>query len=252
MRFRLKAFAVHISGSACALGLVLGALYAGWYHWPGWYLTGVLHVLLILLIVDLALGPTITLIIANPRKPRRELARDVSIIVTVQLAALVYGASTLWRGRPLYYTFSADRLEMVQASNLESDELARALRDNPALAPHWYSPLRWVWAPLPEDATEASKIVQSSILGGKDVIDMPRYFKPWAAGLPQLRARLVAVGEMKQLSPSQQKTAAARMRARGLVPAERNALVMWGANGRRLVAVFDTGTLAIRKLICPD
>jgi hypothetical protein len=252
MRFRLTAFGLHLLGSACALTLVLGVLYAGWYRWPGWYLTGVLHVLLILLSVDLALGPIVTLIIANPRKPRRELARDVSIIVIVQIAALVYGASALWRGRPLYYTFSNDRLEMVQASDLEPDELALARRDNPALAPHWYSPRRWVWAPLPENAAEAAKIMTSSIFGGRDVIDMPRYFKPWSAGLPQLRTQLVAVGQMKQLSPVQQKTAAARMVARGLSPAEHNALVMWGVNGRRLVAVFDTQTLAIRNFISPD
>jgi hypothetical protein len=252
MRFRLTAFGLHLLASACALGLILGALYAGWYRWPGWYLTGVLHVLLILLIVDLALGPTVTLIIANPRKPRRELARDISIIVIVQLAALVYGVSTLWRGRPLYYTFSADRLEMVAASDLDPTELALAAHDNPALAPHWYTPLRWVWAPLPDDPKEANRIMQSAIFGGRDVIDMPRYFKPWSAGLPQLRSQLTSVGEMKALSPSQQKAAAARMRSRGLATGERNALVMWGVNGRRLVAVFDTRTLAIRTILSPD
>jgi len=252
MRFRFTAFGLHLLASACVLSLILGTLYAGWYRWPGWYLSGVLHVLLILLLVDLALGPTVTLIIANPRKPRRELARDISIIVIVQLAALVYGASALWRGRPLYYTFSTDRLEMVQASDLEPDELTLARRDNPALAPHWYSPERWVWAPLPDNPAEAEKIMTSSIFGGKDVVDMPRYFKPWSAGLPQLRTQLVAVTEMKQLSPGQQKTASARLRALGLTPADRNALVMWGVNGRRLVAVFDTRTLAIRTLISPD
>src|ERR1700747_873160 len=115
MRFRFTAFGLHLLGSDCALALILGALYAGWYRWPGWYLTGVLHVVTILLIVDLALGPTLTLIIASPRKPRRGLARDIGVIVTVQLAALIYGAATLWLGRPLYYTFSADRLEVVQA-----------------------------------------------------------------------------------------------------------------------------------------
>ena len=252
MRFRLTAFGLHLLASACALGLTLGALYAGWYRWPGWYLTGVLHVALILLSVDLALGPTVTLIIANPRKPRRELARDISIIVIVQLAALVYGAATLWRGRPLYYTFSADRLEMVQASNFAPDELALARRDNPALAPHWYSLARWVWAPLPDDPKEANRIMQSAIFGGRDVIDMPRYFKPWSAGLPQLRAQLASVGEMKALSPSQQRTAAARLRSRGIDPAQHNALLMWGVHGRRLVAVFDTRTLAIRTLLCGD
>src|SRR6516164_3338357 len=126
MRFRLTAFGLHLAGSACALTLILGCLYLGWYRWPGWYLTGVLHVLVIVAVVDLALGPTLTLLIANPRKPRAELARDIGIIVTVQIAALVYGAATLWQGRPLYYAFSVNSLDLVQASDLDAQELALA------------------------------------------------------------------------------------------------------------------------------
>ena len=81
-------------------------MWFGWYRWPGWYLSGVLHVVGIVVLVDVVLGPTLTLIIANPAKPRSELTRDLAIIVSVQLVALIYGATTLWEGRPLYYTFS--------------------------------------------------------------------------------------------------------------------------------------------------
>src|SRR5689334_11075539 len=101
MRFRLAAFGLHVLGSACALTLVLGLLWLGWYRWPGWYLTTVTHIVVILIPVDLLLGPALTLVIANPAKPRRELARDIGIIVAVQLIALAYGATTLWSGRPL-------------------------------------------------------------------------------------------------------------------------------------------------------
>jgi hypothetical protein len=252
MRFRLRAFGLHLTGSACALTLVLGALYAGWYRWPGWYLTAVIHVVVIVLIVDLALGPTLTLIVANPAKPRRELARDIGVIVTVQLVALIYGAVTLWLGRPLYYTFSADRLETVQASDLHSDEIDRGRHENPSLAPYWYSPLRWVWAPLPDNPEEASKIVNSNVLGGgQDVIDMPRYFKPWSAAAPQMRQQLSSVADMKSLSAKEKQLVTARMKARGLSPAQRNALIMWG-DVRRLVVVFDPDTLAIRAMLRPN
>src|SRR5215469_1302340 len=134
MSFRLSVFTAHLLGSASVLTLVLGALYLGWYRWPGWYLTSVLHVVGIVVLVDLVVGPTLTLIVANPRKARRVFARDVAIIVAVQLAALVYGTVTLWNGRPLYYTFSADRLEIVQASDIEAAEAASAQRSNPSLA----------------------------------------------------------------------------------------------------------------------
>jgi hypothetical protein len=253
MRFRLTAFGLHLLGSACALTLVLGGLYLGWYHWPGWYLTAVTRVLIIVGLVDLGLGPALTLMIANPKKPRRVLARDIAMIATVQLAALIYGATTLWQGRPLYYTFSANRLETVQASDIENEEIALARKDNPSFAPHWYSLPRWVWAPLPQDPDTALAIVNSASFGsGKDVIDMPRYFKPWSEGLPALRKQLKTLGEIKYFSKQEQATLRARMARLGLSPEQPNALVMWGGTARRLVAVFDPDALTIRALIVPD
>ncbi len=250
MRFRLKAFALHLTGSACALTVILGGLYFGWYRWPGWYLTGVAQVVLILLTVDLALGPTLTLIVANPAKTRRQLARDIGAIVTVQLAALVYGAVTLWLGRPLYYTFSVDRLQMVQANDLEADEIALGQRQNPNLAPHWYDLPRWIWAPLPENPEEATKIVMATPIGGKDVVQMPRYFKPWEQGLSTLREKLTRVDDIKELSKSERQDLHRRMSQQGLAPDERNALLLW-ADVRRVLVVFDAGTLRIRVMLKP-
>ncbi len=253
MRFRLKAFGLHLLASAGALTLVLGTLYFGWYYWPGWYLTAVTHVLLILIGVDVLLGPTLTLIIANPEKAPRALARDIAIIAAVQLLALGYGTATLWRGRPLFYTFSANRLETVQASDLEPAQISLANKENPGFAPHWYSRPRWVWAPLPEDPDKAVAIVEANTLGGgQDIIDMPRYFKPWEAGLPTLRERLLPAAEITYFSKPQKAALRTRMQQRGLNADEKNALVMWGGTERKLLAVFDPVSLKIRALIRPD
>jgi hypothetical protein len=245
MKYRLRAFALHLLGSTCLLSLAVGGLYFGWYRWPGWYLTEVTKVLALVVLVDLVLGPTLTFLVAAPKKLRRVLARDIAIIVTVQLAALVYGWVTLWQGRPLYYTFSVDRLEIVQASDLKPDEIAQAQRANPALAPHWYSRPRWIYAPLPDDPEEAAKIVNGAVFGGDDIIDMPRYFKPWTAGLGQLRSKLQTVAEVKGLNKVERQRMQARMASRGLIPGQRNAMVMWG-DIRRVLVIFDPETLNIR------
>ena len=199
MKFRLKLFSLHLLCSVAALTLVLGVLYLGWYRWPGWYLANALRVVPILVAVDAALGPLLTLLIANPLKSRRELGRDIAIIVTVQLAALAYGASTLWHGRPLYYTYSEDRLQIVQASDLDPHEMALAREQNPQFAPLWYSLPRWVWAPLPEQESARMEILQSAVGGGDDVIQMPRHFQAWERGLPKLREHLLTVDQQRDL-----------------------------------------------------
>ena len=251
MQFRLKAFGLHLLGSASALTLILGALYLGWYRWPGWYLSSVLHVIGIVVLVDLVIGPTLTLIVADPGKRRRVLARDIAMIVTVQLVALVYGAATLWSGRPLYYAFSVNSLDCVQASDLDAAETAAAWQQNPSLAPHWYSRPRWVWAPLPDDADEAAKIAQGTVFGGKDVTDMPRYYKPWEQGLPNLRSQLTRLDDVRYLSKQEKAALRRRLDQLGLSPEERNALIMWGGS-RRVLAIFDTGTLQIKALLKAD
>src|ERR1700723_3331108 len=154
MRFRLKAFGLHLLASTTALSLILGLLYLGWYRWPGWYLADAAHLILVMVGVDVVLGPLTTLIIARSTKPRRELKRDIAMIVVVQLCALGYGTVSLWQGRPLYFAFSESVLQMVQAYDIDADEWARGSRENPDLAPHWYSLPRWIWAPLPKDPEE--------------------------------------------------------------------------------------------------
>jgi hypothetical protein len=252
MKFRYKAFGLHLMGSAIVLTFVPGGLYLGWYRWPGWYLCNALDIVGILLLVDLTLGPLLTLLIANPKKSRRELVRDVGIIVCVQVAALIYGAATLWNGRPLYYTFSEDRLQLVQASDLKTDEIERAQKENPPLAPRWYSLPRWVWAPLPDAAGERRSIVVSALTGGGDVIEMPRYFKPWQDGLTALRAQLKTIDA--QRDPRLHRAAKllrGKMQQRGLAADEPVTLIMTG-QGSPLLAVFDRDTLKLRSLLRSD
>jgi hypothetical protein len=252
MRFRFQAFALHLLGSASALALVLGGLYLGWYRWPGWYLTGARNVVPILVGVDLVLGPLLTFLIANPAKPRRELARDIGVIVAVQLVALGYGAHTLWAGRPLYYAFSVDRLQIVQASDLNAKEIALARQSNPAFAPYWHSLPRWVWAPLPDAPAERARIIASAQAGGDDVIDMPRYFRSWDSGLPVLRGQLRPLAQQQDIRLyRKQALLALRMRQRGFDPDQAATLILTGRSVP-LLAVFDPAAVRVRAFLRAD
>ena len=253
MKFRLKLSGLHLLSSLGALTLVLGVLYLGWYRWPGWYLTNAVRVVPILVVVDAALGPFLTLLIANPRKSRRELARDIGIIVAVQLVALGYGASTLWRGRPLYYAFSEDRLQLVQASDLDPREIGLARTQNPQFAPYWYSRPRWVWAPLPDDTALKEQIVQSATSGGDDVIQMPRYFQSWEKGLPKLRAQLRAVGQQHDIRFfRKQERLGQLMSQQGFAPDAPLTLLMSGQSAVPLLVVFDPDSLQIKSYLRAD
>jgi hypothetical protein len=247
MRFRLAALGLHLLASCVVLTVILGGLYLGWYRWPGWYLADAAQVTMVLAGVDLVAGPLLTFIIASPVKPRRVLLRDIALIATVQLIALAYGTVSLWHGRPLYYAFSEDVLQLVQAYDIEDAELAIARKQNAPLLPHWYSLPRWIWAPLPQDSEEHDKIIASAVSGGSDVISMPRFYQPWDAGLPALRSQLKKIDDLKYFSGKEKKLLAARVRAAGLAADQPNAIALTG-RGRPLLAVFDRASLKILGL----
>jgi hypothetical protein len=244
MKFRLAVMGLHLLASCVALTVILGGLYLGWYRWPGWYLADAVQVTIVLAGVDLVAGPLLTFVIASSVKPRRVLMRDIAVIATIQLIALAYGTVSLWHGRPLYYAFSEDVLQLVQAYDIEGAELAIARKLNAPLLPHWYNLPRWIWAPLPQDSEEHDKIMASAISGGSDVISMPRYYKPWDVGLPALRTQLKRIGDIRYFSGNEKKLLEAQVRAAGLAADQPNAIALTG-RGRPLLAVFDVANLKI-------
>jgi hypothetical protein len=249
MHLRLKAFSLHLLSSAVVLTFILGCLYFGWYRWPGWYLTDVTTVVLVMVCVDVVLGPTLTLIIADKKKPRRELARDIGIIVAFQICALLYGFVQLWNGRPLYYVFSEDALSVVQAYDIDDQEAELGRRANAEFAPHWYSLPRWVWVPLPQDPKERQEIT-SGAASGAAVISMPRYYKHWELGLPALRDQLIRLNDCKYFSGVEKKRLKQRIQSAGMATDQADTLPFTGRT-RPLLAVFNLSSLQISGMFEP-
>jgi hypothetical protein len=248
MKFRFKMFRWHLGVSTVVLSVVLGGFYLGWYHWPGWYLAVVTPVVIVMAGVDLALGPLLTLIIANPGKARHTLARDISIIAAVQLFALGYGSVQLWNGRPLYYVFSGGILQLVQSYDLDPQDASLAHAKRSEFAPHWYSLPRWAFAPEPAIGAPASAAASTV---PPDYSTMPSYFRPWEAGLVELRTKLQPLDASGYFIFNEKSALTARMRKAGLRPEEHNTIAMTG-RGRPVLVVFDWSTLKIQAIFRPD
>ena len=251
MKFRFKAFGLHFLFSLTVLSLVLGALYLGWYRWPGWYLTQVTTVLLVMAGVDLALGPLLTLVVANPAKAVTSLKRDIAVIAVVQVLALLYGTLQLWNGRPLYYAYSETVLQVIQAYDIDPAEADAARAQGLPLAPHWFGLPRWIWAPLPGDEKSRDAMMMSAVSGGNDVTAIPRYYRPWEAGLDSLRQQLQTLDESRFFGSKEKAALRERMRAAGLDSGLRNTMPMTG-RGRPLLAVLDPATLRMIALLRSD
>jgi len=140
---------------------------------------------------------------------------------------------------------------MVQASDLSAAEIALGRKLNPDFAPHWYSRPRWVYAPMPPDEKVWQQIVANSISGGDDIIQMPRFFRPWSEGVAAMRKELRPVAKMTELSFKARAAAGERMRKLGVTADQPVALPMLGRK-HPIVGVIDPASGRIRALLSAD
>jgi hypothetical protein len=153
---RLRAAGLHLALSAALAVAVVAFVLLGWYPPPMAGLLGVDAILLIMLGVDVVLGPLFTLLVFDRRKKR--LGWDLATIAALQLLALGYGLHTLHEGRPAFVVLVKDRFEVVSPAELRAEDRAQA-RGNRFARPDPLRP-RWVAARMPDSAQERSAIQQ--------------------------------------------------------------------------------------------
>ncbi len=125
--FRLRACAVHASASLMAAAIAAALVFLLWFPWPYRVISGGTELFLIVMGVDVILGPLITFAIFDRRKARSELWRDMVVVVGVQIAALGYGLHTVHQARPVVLALEVDRFRVSNEAAVQVDELSTAL-----------------------------------------------------------------------------------------------------------------------------
>jgi hypothetical protein len=172
---RVKAALIHLALSAAVAAAVFFPIYFYWYPDVLFESAGGRDLFLLIVGVDVTLGPLITLIIFKPGK--WGLVFDLVVIAIMQTAALAYGVYVLFDSRPVHIAFVKDRFEIVRANGFPAGELELARAKG-------YDKLPWtgpdlVGVKLPTDPDEQFKLMISGF-GGVDAQYYPRYYVPYA------------------------------------------------------------------------
>jgi hypothetical protein len=195
---RLRAFSIHLTISASIVASVTALMLLLWYAPPFFSALGGKHVLLILLGVDVTVGPIITLIIFNPRKSRRALTFDLSVIAIMQAAALIYGLNVVFQARPVFVVFSKDSFDLVTANMLSKDDLAKA--KNPQYRSLPLTGPVYVYSQMPVDIKERNEVVFGA-MSGKDLPQFPQYYLPYGEHGSDAAKSARPIAELKKLNP---------------------------------------------------
>ena len=122
---RFKAFGTHLVLSLAIFAIVLGILVLAWFPWPLFGLEGGWRGLRIVALVDVVLGPALTLLLFKPGKPG--LKFDMTMVVLMQVAALAYGMWNLHESRPVLLVHADDHMQPLSRVRLAEIDSSGAL-----------------------------------------------------------------------------------------------------------------------------
>jgi hypothetical protein len=172
---RYKAASIHLAMSIVIATLVLSVMLILWYPGPLFSAMGGKLLITLIVGVDVAIGPLITLIIFDTRK--KGLVFDLAVVVALQLAALLYGVHTMYAARPAFTVFTGQQFVVVIAAEIDPKELAKArfeeFRHLSLTGP------RIVATEPPTDSAGISDITFARAFG-LGIQNIPKYYVPYA------------------------------------------------------------------------
>ncbi|MFT3778600.1 MAG: hypothetical protein QM772_10080 [Ottowia sp.] len=211
--------------------VVFGLLYPAPYR----AMLGVGPIFLMVLAVDVACGPLLTLIVASPKKSRRERWLDFGLIGFIQVLALLYGCHSVWVARPAVLAFEVDRLVVATANEIEPADLAKAPEDLQRLP--WWGVLK-AGTRRAANSTELMDSVDRG-LAGISLARQPDWWTPWQQATEGMAARAKPVAELLARRPADAEVLQSAIRASGLPAADLRYLPLTSSKTLDWIALLD-------------
>lgn len=223
MSKRLKFFLSHLSLSFLIALLVVGLIFFIWYPFPLAKAVGVTYIFLMMLSIDVIVGPMLGLLVYKEGK--KTLTFDLSIIIAIQISALCYGIYSIEQGRPAWLVFHADRFELIRKNDLllENIDQAQSLFQQVS----WGKP-QFAAVKSAINAQQRQKDMFTEVLGGVSLAQQPERYVELTQVKNQIQQRAKNLAELKQYNDAQKVMNVLKKypKANAFVPLKTNAVDM--------------------------
>lgn len=223
MSARFKAFLIHGLISIILALLIVGLVFFIWYPAPLAKAIGVTHIFLIMLTIDVILGPLLTLLVY--RQGKKTLFFDLTVIVLLQISALGYGLWTISQGRPAWLVFNVDRFDVVRINELDNRKIEQAPQEYQR--PSWLYP-RWVAAIAPKNIEENNRVTFEAVFSGVDIAQRPNLYTSLNTQKLKIQNKAISLKELYKYNEKQDvaNTLHKAPQATAFVPLKANAVDM--------------------------
>ena len=223
MSKRLKFFFSHLSISFLIALLVIGLVFFVWYPAPLAKAVGVTNIFLMMLAIDVIVGPILGWLVYQEGK--KTLKFDLSVIILIQIAALCYGVFSIEQGRPAWLVYNVDRFELVRKNELVDTNIQQA---QPQFQqPSWFKP-QYVATEFAKDIQQRNDEMFAEVLGGISIAQRPERYVELTQATTQIQQRALPLKELEQYNPKTdvEKTLAKYPKADAWLPLKANAIDM--------------------------
>jgi len=127
----------------------------------------------LIIIVNIILGPILFLIICRKDKKTQKL--DFTVLILLQLIAIIYGTYILYQKHPSYAVFTIDRFTLVDRVNSETEKVRfKELKTN------IFSKTKLAFAKFPDDIHKRNQLMMMAIIDRENDLDKQHeYFEPY-------------------------------------------------------------------------
>ncbi len=170
---RLKAFLIHLGLSLIIFLSLLYVIVYYWYPAPFFSTDGGWQGLRIIATVDIVLGPVLTLVIFNPKKPQNKIRFDLTVIGIIQFGALVSGTWIVYKEHPVAKVICDGIISPITANDLRENNLDKAALDR-----YRIDDTVTIYCDWPDDFEAMQKIRVRAFKAGKPAYLFPEYYRP--------------------------------------------------------------------------
>jgi hypothetical protein len=234
---RLRAVTWHLFISACVAGAAAAVVFFVWYPYPYREISGGRELFLLLVSVDVALGPLLTLVVFNPLKKWRELTLDLAVVAVLQVAALGYGLWTVASARPVHLVFEIDRFRVVHAVDVPNELLQ--FSPNGIVALPWTGPTMLSVREF-KDLQESSDMTLEA-LQGVNLAFRPELWQSYELGLTEVKGAAKPLQQIRRRYPQYENVITHAVLQSGYLP-DKLAVLPLVARGVFWSVLIDSGT----------
>lgn len=209
--------------------------YFTWFPYSFSTLGGFTKTALMLIFVDLILGPLLVFIVFKEGK--KYLNFDINVLLGIQIIAFVFGAYSLFLKHPAYAVFTGDRFTLTNVSEIYPHQswhknVSRLFLSSPTL----------VIAKLPENEQQKSNLILDIVLNQQPDIDKrPQYYEPFKTHVNSIFSKALQTNNIFSNDSAKQKLQQFMKQQKGKI-ADYAFFPLRGNDKRDVIWVFNRKT----------